>query len=69
MLFEYGPDPVLQQNISKVVRFFKAITVMVKSAPADFHHLAQNGDGTGLLFLPDEAVSQLDSFAKKAAAS
>jgi len=42
--------------------------VLVKSAPADFHHLAQHGDGTGLLFLPDEVVSQLDSFAKKAAA-
>jgi len=41
---------------------------MIKSAPADFHHLAKDGDGIGLLFLPDEVVSQLDSFAKKAAA-
>ncbi|MCD6562208.1 MAG: hypothetical protein J7L16_10705 [Deltaproteobacteria bacterium] len=27
-----------------------------------------NGDGTGLLFSPDKVVSQIDSFAKKAAA-
>ena len=48
-------------------QIFEAGTVMIKSAPADFHHLTQNGDGIGLLFLPDEVVSQFDPFAKKAA--
>ena len=68
MFFENGPNPGLQCHLVRIVRSFEAMKVIIKSAPADFHHLTQNGDGIGLLFLPDEVASQFDSFAKKAAA-
>jgi len=42
--------------------------IAIKSAPADFHNLAQNDYGIGLLLLPDKVVSYIDSLAKKAAA-
>jgi len=66
MLFEYGLDPVYQQYLFRA-RLFQAVAVMIKFAPVDFHHLTKSGDGIGLLLLPDEVVSQFDSFAKKAA--
>jgi len=45
-----------------------AFQIIIKTAPAHFHHFAQNGDREGLLLLPDKIISQLDSLAKKAAA-
>jgi hypothetical protein len=42
--------------------------VIVKHPPAEFHHLAQNGDWIILHLLPDKAVSHFDALAKKPAA-
>ena len=45
-----------------------SLDVLIETAPADPHHLAQHGDRIGLHLLPDKIESHFDSLAKKAAA-
>jgi len=68
-LIEYGFDTILQVYLIRIFNLgVTTFQIIIKTAPAHFHHFAQNGDGEGLLLLPDKIISQLDSLAKKAAA-
>ena len=62
------PDFGHQEKIRINPLYSSTSEITVISTPANFHHRTQNGDGKGLLLLPDKVVSYLDSLAKKAAA-
>ena len=70
VFFENGAYPRCQGGLGRIVirPLVDALDVLLKTAPADPHHLAQHSDRIGLNLLPDKIESYFDSLAKKAAA-